>query len=136
MAGPQVHGRLVELGGRGRRHRHLAKLRGRLEERRERSCLTKLGGRGRSQRRLAKLHNRLIELGGKGHPHRRLAEPSGKGQSHSRLVEPGEEWQERSSRKRAIAQRFGRMARGALGSGQKQPEALGQKRSREERSLV
>ncbi|CAN5954453.1 unnamed protein product [Sphagnum jensenii] len=124
MAGPQVHGRLVELVGRGRWHRRLAKLRGCLEERRERGqphgrladvhgglaklsgkgrlhCrLAELGGRGRPHRRLAKLHGRLTELGKRGRLHHRLAEPSGRGQLHSCLAEPGlEEWQRRSPTK-------------------------------------
>jgi len=91
----------VELGGRGRRHYHLAKLRDCLKERRERghphgclaevhSGLTELSGRGR-------LHHCLAELGGRGRPHRRLVEPSGRRQPHSCLIELGfEEWQERS----------------------------------------
>ncbi len=57
MAGLQVHGSLVELGGRGRRHRCLAKLRGRLEERRE---------RGQPHGRLAEVHGGLVELNGRG----------------------------------------------------------------------
>jgi hypothetical protein len=53
MAGPQVCGCLVELGGRGRQHRHLAKLRGRLEER---------GERGQPHGRLTDVHGGLAEL--------------------------------------------------------------------------
>jgi len=55
MAGPQVHGRLVELGGRGRQHRHLANLRGRLEARRERR---------QPHGRLAEVHGGLANLSG------------------------------------------------------------------------
>ncbi len=112
-----MHGRLVELGGRGRRHRHLAKLRGRLEERHKREQpharlakvhggreelserrrmhrrLAELGRRGCLHYHLAKLHGHLTELGGKRRSHRRLAKPSGRGQPHSRLTE---EWQERN----------------------------------------
>jgi len=62
------------------------------------TVVVELGGRGRPHRCLAKLHGRLTELGGRGHPHRRLVEPSGRGQPHNHLAKPGlEEWQERSS---------------------------------------
>ncbi|CAK9278606.1 unnamed protein product [Sphagnum jensenii] len=98
MVGPQVHGRLVELGGRGCWHGRLAKLHGRLEERCERGQphgrlaevhggLAKLSGRGR-------LHRHLAELGGRGRSHCRLVEPNGRGKPHSHLAEPGmEDWQ-------------------------------------------
>lgn len=48
-----VCGCLVELGGRGRQHRHLAKLRDRLEER---------GERGQPHGRLTDVHGGLAEL--------------------------------------------------------------------------
>jgi hypothetical protein len=98
----------VELGKRRCWHRHLAKLRGCLKERRERGQphgrlaevhgdLAELSGRGRSHRRLAKVHGRLTELGGRGRPHHRLAEPSERGQPHNCLAKFSlEEWQERS----------------------------------------
>ncbi len=154
MAGLQVHGRLVELGGRGRRHRRLAKLRDRREEwhkrgqphgrlaemhgglaelsgrRRLHHHLAKLGGRGHPHRRLAKLHGRLIELGERRCSHCHLAEPSERGQSHSHLTEPGlEEWQKCSPTEEDENIRFGKMARGVPGSGQSQPKAVGRKRS-------
>jgi len=53
MAGPQVHGSLMELGGRGRRHRRLAKLR---------SCLKKRRERRQPHGRVAEVHGGLAEL--------------------------------------------------------------------------
>jgi hypothetical protein len=116
-----VHGHLVELGGRRCRHRRLAKLRGRLKERRKRGqphgrlaevhgglaelngggrlhrCLAELGRKGHLHRCLVKLHGHLTKVGGRRRPHRRLVELSGRGQLHSRLAEPSlEEWQEHS----------------------------------------
>ncbi len=78
MAKPQVHGNLVELGERRRRHRHFAKLRSRQEERRE---------RGEPHGRPVKVHNGLAELSGMVEVHSGLAELSKMAEVHGGLAE-------------------------------------------------
>jgi len=81
-----VHGRLVELDERGRRHRRMPELRSRLEE---------WGERGQPHGHLAEVHDGLAELGKRRRSHRCLTEPSGRGRPPSRLAELGlEEWKD------------------------------------------
>ncbi len=72
-----MHGNLVELGGKGRRHRRLAKLRSHLEE----QCESR-----QPHGRLAKVHGGLAELSEMAKVHGDLAELNEMAEVHSGLT--------------------------------------------------